>query len=93
MPIRYRINIRGCVPQPSFTFQSMKKAGKIKYRIINHRKRPLCDYFGECKNLAYKEVYPDMIKGGNRGWSYLCKKHFYQERKKFKGKLPCCSVD
>ena len=67
----------------------------IKYRVIKGKRRPLCDYHGECKNLAFKEVYPCMLGGKhkNKGWSYLCKKHFTQEKKRFKGKLPYCRVD
>lgn len=33
----------------------------IRYKIIQKKKRPLCDYKGNCKNLAYKEVYPSLI--------------------------------
>lgn len=63
--------------------------------MTNRKKRPLCDYNGKCHNLAYKEVYPNLInrKNKNAEWSYLCKKHFEQEQKKFKGKLVYCSVD
>jgi hypothetical protein len=65
----------------------------IRYKIINHKRKPLCDYLGKCKNLAYKEVYPCMLKyKRNKGWSYLCKKHFIQERRKYKN-LPYCSID
>jgi len=45
-----------------------------------------CDFLGECKNKAYREVY-HMLLGGkyrNRGWSYLCRKHFYEEQKRFR---------
>lgn len=54
-----------------------------------------CDYEGICKNKAYKEVYPSMLGGKykNKGWSYLCRKHFLQEKKRFKGKLPYCSAE
>ena len=56
---------------------------------------PKCDYEGTCKNKAYREVYPCMLgrKHKNRGWSYLCRKHFYQERKRSKNKLPYCNLD
>ncbi|OGJ18249.1 hypothetical protein A3K73_00420 [Candidatus Pacearchaeota archaeon RBG_13_36_9] len=69
--------------------------GKIRYKIVNGKRRPLCDYKGKCRNLAFKEVYPCMLKGKykNMGWSYLCKKHFAQEKKRFKEKLPYYSVD
>ena len=41
---------------------------------------PLCDYEGTCQNKAYREVYPSLLKGKykKRGWSYLCKKHYYE---------------
>jgi len=54
-----------------------------------------CDYGGECKNKAYAEVYPSLMGGKFKGsgWSYLCRKHLQQEQKRFKGKLPWCTVD
>lgn len=66
----------------------------IKYKIVKGRKRPLCDYHGTCKNLAYKEVYLFLLKEKYKdtGRSYLCKEHFKQENKKFRGKLPCSSI-
>jgi hypothetical protein len=68
--------------------------GKIKYKIKNHKKRPLCDYKGNCKNFAFKEVYPNMGKENEEHyWCYLCKKHFIQEKKRFKGKLVYCSIN
>jgi len=60
----------------------------VCYKKLKSKKVPLCDYKGKCMNKAYKEVYPK-----NKGWSYLCKKHFKQEQKRFKEKLPYCSVD
>jgi hypothetical protein len=56
---------------------------KKKYR--NH-----CDFNGICKNKAYAEVYPSLLgkKHKNRGWSYLCRKHYLQEEKYYKNKLP-----
>jgi len=50
----------------------------IRYKIISRKKRPLCDYHGNCKNLAVKEVYPSLLgnKHKNKGWSYLCRRHF-----------------
>ena len=55
---------------------------------------PICDYEGKCKNKAYCEVYPCLLGGKyeNKGWSYLCKKHYYQEKRRL-GKLPSCNVD
>ena len=66
----------------------------IKYKLVRHKRKPLCDYKGEYKNLAYKEVYPRMLGGKykDKGWSYLCKKHFKQEKRRFRGKLPYCSI-
>ena len=59
--------------------------------MLKKKKVPTCDYEGMCKNKAYKEVYPSMLGGKhkNKGWSYLCKKHFQQEQKKFKNKFLC----
>jgi hypothetical protein len=56
---------------------------------------PTCDYGGTCKNKAHREVHPSFLGGKykNDGWSYLCRKHFEQEQKKFKGKLPYCTLD
>jgi hypothetical protein len=53
-------------------------------------KLPHCDYEGSCKNKAYVEVYPSLMGGKHkgRGWSYLCRKHYYQEQKRYRGKLP-----
>lgn len=64
-------------------------------KIISKKRALKCDYDGICKNKAFKEVYPMMLKGKykDRGWSYLCRKHFLQEERKFKNKLPYCSVD
>jgi len=28
----------------------------------------------------------------DKGWSYLCRKHYYQEEKRFKWKLPAAIV-
>jgi len=59
------------------------------------KKIPHCDYKGSCKNKAYMEIYPSLmsVKHKGRGWSYLCRKHYYQEQKRYKGKLPACSLD
>jgi len=35
----------------------------IRYKILNKKKVPLCDYKGTCKNKAYKEVYKNIGKG------------------------------
>ena len=54
-----------------------------------------CDYEGTCENKAYMEVYPGSLGGKHkgRGWSYLCRKHYYAEQRKFKWKLPACKPD
>ena len=51
---------------------------------------PLCDFEGKCKNIAFKEVYPMLIKGKyhEKGWNYLCQKHFNLEFKRLKKELP-----
>jgi len=36
--------------------------GSVRYKIVKGKKRPLCDYNGNCNNLAYKEVYPNLVK-------------------------------
>lgn len=65
----------------------------IRYKIVKGKRRSLCDYEGKCKNMAYKEVYPDLgKKNKDSGWSYLCKKHFKKEKKRLKNKLSYCSV-
>ena len=60
-------------------------------KMLNGKRVHVCDYHGTCTNKACKEVYPMLI--GKSGWNYLCKKHFEQERKRLKGKLPYCSMD
>lgn len=66
----------------------------VRYKIVNGKRRPLCDYSGNCKNFAYREVYPGLGKNKKfSGWCYLCRKHFRQEMKKTKGKLVNCGVD
>lgn len=62
----------------------------ISNKKLNSKKVPKCDYHGTCKNKAFKEVYSP---GKKMTWSYLCRKHFEQEKKKFKGKLGYCSID
>jgi hypothetical protein len=69
--------------------------GKPKYVMLRGKRRPLCDYGGECTNLAYKEVYPGLGEKRNKpvGWSYLCRKHFKKEQARFKNKLPYTNID
>ena len=80
--------------------QTKKKRSKSKRiapltKIINGKRVHVCDYHGTCTNKAYREVYPSLLKKSkkNSGWSYLCRKHFEQEHKRFKGKLPSCSLN
>jgi len=73
--------------------ESKKDIQFIRFKILkNNKKFPCCDFHGDCTNKAYAEVYRFLLKGKNKrkGWSYLCKKHYYQEQKRFKGKLPAC---
>ena len=64
------------------------------FKRVNGKKVPICDYYGTCTNKAYREVYPFLVKKHKgKGWSYLCRKHFEQEKKRFKVKLPYCVVD
>lgn len=54
----------------------------IRYKEFGGKKKPLCDYQGNCGNIAYAEVYSHKSENKDRkGWSYLCKEHFEQERK------------
>jgi hypothetical protein len=64
-------------------------------KMLNGKRVHVCDYEGTCTNKAYREVYPMMMKGKHEGngWSYLCRKHFEQEKKRFKGKLPYSTLD
>ena len=59
-------------------------------KMLNGKRVPVCDYYGTCTNKAYKEVYPMLI--GKKGWNYLCRKHFEQERKRLRNKLPYGSI-
>ncbi|MEK6850611.1 MAG: hypothetical protein AABX85_03480 [Nanoarchaeota archaeon] len=64
-------------------------------KIIKGKRANVCDYQGTCTNRVHREVYPSFLGGKykNRGWSYLCRKHFEQEVKRFKGKLVHSSLD
>jgi hypothetical protein len=63
--------------------------------MAKSKNKPHCDYEGNCKNNAYMEVYPALMGGKHkmRGWSYLCRKHYYQEQKRYKWSLPACSIN
>jgi len=71
----------------------LKIGSKVRFKIINHKRKPLCDYNGKCRNLAYSEVYPYLGKKRFNGWSYLCKKHFRVESKRIGKNLVYCKVD
>jgi len=79
----------------------LKKKPKESIAIIRFKKLkngkefPCCDFKGKCTNKAFAEVFPIKTKRDkNDGWSYLCRKHYYQEQKRLKWKLPAClSVD
>lgn len=64
-------------------------------KILTKNMELKCDYHGTCKNKAYREVYPSLLGGKykERGWSYLCRKHYFQEQKRLKGKLPNADID
>ncbi|MEK6811129.1 MAG: hypothetical protein AABX96_01320 [Nanoarchaeota archaeon] len=68
--------------------------GEIKENALNKRFEH-CDFKGTCKNKAYREVYPMLLrrKHKRKGWSYLCRKHYFQEQGKYKGKLPSASIN
>ena len=60
-------------------------------RLKNGKEFPCCDFKGKCTNRAYAEVYPFVMKKSKKkGWSYLCRKHYFQEQKRLKWKLPAC---
>ena len=42
--------------------EKTENSSSIRYKILKGKKRPLCDYNGNCNNLAYKEVYPNLVK-------------------------------
>ena len=54
---------------------------------------PKCDV-KDCNNNAYREVYPSLLyKNSKKGWSFLCRKHFKAEQKRYNNKLPYCTLD
>lgn len=62
----------------------------IRFKVLRNGKEfPCCDFNGTCINKAYAEVYPSLMKNSkNKGWNYLCKKHYLGEQKRFHNKLP-----
>ena len=67
------------------------KISFIRFKVLRGNKEwPCCDFKGNCTNKVYAEVYPNLMKGDKKGWSYLCRKHYYREQRKLKWKLPAC---
>lgn len=64
----------------------------IRFKFLRSGdKWPCCDFEGKCKNKAYDEVYPFLMKKSpEKGWSYLCRRHYSSEQKRFNNKLPAC---
>jgi len=64
----------------------------IRFKVLKNKKEfPCCDWKRKCTNIAYAEVFPSLLKkDSKKGWSYLCKKHYYQEQKRLNNKLPAC---
>jgi len=69
-----------------------KSISVVRFKILKSGKGlPCCDFHGDCNNVAYAEVFPFLLKNKKqRGWSYLCKKHYFEEQKRFGWKLPAC---
>lgn len=65
------------------------KVTEKKPTKIEDKKTLTCDHEGGCKNNAYKKVYPSWMsqEEKDKNWSYLCKKHFEQEKKALKENL------
>ena len=70
--------------------KGIKSNSVIRFKILNRKEFPCCDFNGNCTNKAYAEVYPNLMKKSKRGWSYLCRKHYFQEQKRFNWKIPAC---
>ncbi len=59
----------------------------FRFKVLRNGKEFVCcDFKGICTNKAYAEVFPK----GKHVWHYLCKKHYYQEERRLKWKLPAC---
>lgn len=69
-----------------------KDKSVIRFKVLKGKEYPCSDYHGKCTNYAYAEVFPIFLKGKKhkKGWSYLCKKHYYEEQMRLKWKLPAC---
>jgi len=70
--------------------KNIKSGSTIRFKILRDKKEsPCCDFEGKCTNKAYAEVYSFMMKNCNKkGWSYLCRKHYFAEQKRLDWKLP-----
>ena len=67
------------------------KVSFVRFKVLKNTEWPCCDFHGECTNKAYAEVYPSLVKNSKKkGWSYLCRKHYYEEQKRLNWKLPAC---
>lgn len=64
----------------------------IRFKVLKNRKEfPCCDFEGKCTNIAYAEVYPFAMKNSKKkGWSYLCRRHYFEEQERLRWKLPAC---
>ena len=71
---------------------NIKSESAIRFKILKNGKEfPCCDLQGKCTNIAYAEVYPFVMKNSKKkGWNYLCRKHYFEEQKRLKWKLPAC---
>ena len=60
----------------------------FRFKILRNGKEFVCCDFnkGGCGNKAYAEVFPKR----RDVWYYLCKKHYYQEERRLKWRLPTC---
>ncbi len=67
-----------------------QKISFVRFKVLKNSEWPCCDFHGKCTNKAYAEVYPSLMKKGKKGWSYLCRKHYYEEQKRFNWKMPAC---
>jgi len=69
---------------------AIKPKSSMRLKLLKNGKEiPCCDFGGDCTNQAYAEVYPFLMgKSDKKGWSYLCKKHYYSEQKRLNWKLP-----
>ena len=74
------------------TNKKVESTSTIRFKKLKNGKEfPCCDFKENCTNIAYAEVYPMAMKNSKKkGWSYLCRKHYFEEQKRLKWKLPAC---